>query len=340
METDPLISVPDIREKLDLTKEWEDLVTGLKEGSIRYMAKFITRVENLKEGWQGAMREIYPHTGKAKVIGITGSPGSGKSTLTDKIACSLMDRGYSVGVIAIDPSSSFSGGALLGDRLRMSRTNSMDGLFVRSMATRGVTGGLSQATSRTIQILDAFGKDFILVETVGVGQDEVEITKVVDLVLLLTIPGQGDLIQDLKAGVMEIADIFVVNKSDLSGADGVAMNITTMLSLNNSQQTWIPPVLRTVATKGDGIDELIQRALDFFNHENIIKKRRKNRVKEQIEDLVKNEFIISAAKIISSTSSFDNAVEKILAGKETPYSYACDVITGLFELNKKHGKPI
>jgi len=331
MEIDSWLTIPNLKEKFDLTEEWKDLIVGMKKGSIRSLARVITRVENREKGWLAAMKTIYPLCGKARVIGITGPPGSGKSTLTDKMAAHLIDRGYSVAIIAIDPSSSFSGGALLGDRLRMSKTNNLNGLFVRSMATRGATGGLSGATSKTIQILDAFGKDYILIETVGVGQDEIEVTKVADLVLLLAIPGQGDLIQDLKAGVMEIADIFIVNKADRDGADSVAMNIKTMLSMNSSQKKWVPPVLMTVATKGDGIAELIQTALDFYSNKDIIEKRRKFRIKKEIVDILKSELVISAEKFIDINNSFDHVVEQILSGKENPYSYAWNVIVGLFE---------
>ena len=209
-----------------------ELVSGALSGSVRALAKLITLVENEMPGAVEALQQLYPRTGHAYIVGITGPPGSGKSTLTDKITKELRKKGYTVGIVAVDPTSPFSGGALLGDRLRMQDITNDEGVFVRSMATRGTLGGLSKATADTVKILDAFGKDFILIETVGVGQDEVDIVKTADTTLLISVPGLGDEIQALKAGIMEIGDIFVVNKSDREGADRLVTELSLMLDLN------------------------------------------------------------------------------------------------------------
>ena len=193
----------------------------------------ITRIENRDSGWKDAMKSIYPDTGATLVFGITGAPGAGKSTLTSKIAQGLVTKGYQVGIIAVDPSSPFSGGALLGDRLRMQDIATIEGIFIRSMATRGTLGGLCQGARDVIRIMDAFGKDIVLIETVGVGQDEIEVVRAADVVLVVSVPGLGDGIQTLKAGIMEIADLFVVNKADREGADEVVSDIQAMLELSH-----------------------------------------------------------------------------------------------------------
>ncbi len=207
------------------------------------------------------MRDLMPHTGKAHVIGITGPPGSGKSTLTGRLAASFDDKGWDVAIVAVDPSSMRSGGALLGDRLRM-REYARDDIFVRSLASRGALGGLSQAARDVIRILDAFGKTLILLETVGAGQDEVDVADVADVVAVLCIPGQGDQIQALKAGTMEIGDVFVINKGDLDGADRVAADVVQALQLRSGDDGLKSVVMRTVALHGKGVEELAGVLID------------------------------------------------------------------------------
>ncbi|MCS6954373.1 MAG: methylmalonyl Co-A mutase-associated GTPase MeaB [Bryobacterales bacterium] len=235
-----------------------ELAERIRRGDVRALARAATAVENCTPEGRALLAELSPQAGTALVVGVTGPPGSGKSTLVDQMTRWLRQQSKTVGILTVDPSSPLSGGALLGDRIRMQRHHNDPGVFIRSMATRGSLGGLAQATADLATLLGAAGKDVVLIETVGVGQDEVEIARVADLVLLVLVPGLGDDIQAIKAGVMEIADIFVVNKADLPGAERVEAEIRSVLSLKDSPDSRRPPVLRTVATDGTGIEELIQ----------------------------------------------------------------------------------
>ena len=233
-----------------------DLLEPLRRGEHRALGRAISWMENGHPGARELMARIWPHLGRAAVIGITGSPGAGKSTLTDQVARALRAQGQKVGILAVDPTSPFSGGAILGDRIRMQRIAADPGIFIRSMATRGALGGLARATQDAIDLLDAAGFDTVLVETVGVGQDEVDVVACVQTCCVVLVPGMGDEIQAIKAGIMEVADLFVINKADREGADQVEREIEAMKSLAMSQG-WDPPVLRTVAQQGEGVSELL-----------------------------------------------------------------------------------
>jgi LAO/AO transport system kinase len=302
----------------------KDLVSEALSGSVRALAKLITMVENEMPGALEALQQLYPKTGHAYILGITGPPGSGKSTLTDKITKELRKKGYTVGIIAVDPTSPFSGGALLGDRLRMQDITNDEGVFVRSMATRGTLGGLSRATADTIKILDAFGKDFILIETVGVGQDEVDIVKTADTTLLISVPGLGDEIQALKAGIMEIGDVFAVNKADREGADRLVAELRLMLDLSPSLSPWRPPIIKTIATLGEGVAELTEKILE---HRNFLERgegllgKRNERAREEIIDLIEQEISHYVHKMLKYDMSFDEVIEQVVARKKDPYSY-------------------
>ncbi len=309
--------------------EWESLIEGVKNRDIRALAKMITRVENRDSGWMEAMRRIYPYTGKAHVIGITGSPGAGKSTLTNKITSDLVDRGYKVGIIAVDPSSPFSGGALLGDRLRMKDVSLLDGVFVRSMATRGALGGLNQAARDVVKIMDAFGKDFVIIETVGVGQDEVEIVKTADIVLVICVPGQGDAIQAIKAGVMEIADIYVVNKADREGADQVVSDIRAMLDLSTEENAPRPPIMKTIASTGEGVPQLVATVLDLLKKESQKRERQKLQVKEEILVILEQEVAKFLRQQFDKNGKLEKEVQEVVQGKRDPYSIVQEMITPL-----------
>ncbi len=237
------------------------LVEGVRRGDLRAAARLITQVENQQQDAIAALKALYPCTGRAYVIGITGPPGTGKSTLTDQITASLRRRQHRVGVIVVDPTSPFTGGAILADRVRMQRHALDEGVFIRSMATRGNLGGLSRATIDVIDVMDAMGKEFILVETVGAGQDEVDIVRTAHTTLVVAVPGLGDGMQAFKAGMMEIGDVFVVNKADRDGADQVVAELQTMLEQGNIDTDWHPPIVQTVATRGEGIDRLLEAIL-------------------------------------------------------------------------------
>ena len=239
------------------------LLKGVRRGEERAIARLLTLIENRSIDRQKILTELFPYTGHAHVIGVTGSPGAGKSTLVDCLARSFSKSGLRVGIIAIDPSSPFSGGAILGDRIRMMRAEESRSVFIRSMATRGALGGISHATFEAVQVLDAAGFDIILVETVGVGQAEIDIVRTAHTVLVTLVPGMGDSVQSIKAGILEIADLFVINKADRDGADILHRDLRTLLSLvDHIEGEWEPQILRTVASDESGIDELVKAIRD------------------------------------------------------------------------------
>lgn len=309
-----------------MTEAWDDLIAGVKHGSVRSVARMITAVENRNSGWMEAMKLIHLDRKAAGVIGITGPPGSGKSTLTDKITSELVQAGLSVGIIAVDPSSPYSGGALLGDRVRMKDVSILPGVFVRSMATRGALGGLTWAAHDVVKILGAFGKDIILIETVGVGQDEIEVVGTADLVILVCVPGQGDAIQAIKAGVMEIADLFVVNKADLHGADRVVADIEAMLDLCSSSNWPRPPVLKTTASQNTGIRELVAVANNMLVRGSENGSRRETRVKEELVKLLATEVARLVHEKWKRDGSMASAIEDVLNSKNDPYSIVQELL--------------
>ncbi|MCD6141014.1 MAG: methylmalonyl Co-A mutase-associated GTPase MeaB [Thermococcus sp.] len=304
-----------------------ELIERMLKGDKRATARLITLVENDEEKAREIVKKIYSNTGRAYIIGITGPPGSGKSTLVDKLIKKARDEGNIVGVIAIDPTSPFTGGALLGDRIRMQRHSTDPGVFIRSMATRGSLGGLAKATNDAIKILDAYGCDVIFVETVGVGQIEVDIVKTADTVVLVTVPGLGDDIQAIKAGLMEIADIFVVNKADKEGAEATMFELELMLDLEKDKwqkSGWRPPVVSTIAFTNKGVDELwgaINEHMEFLLNSGKIEEKRKFRVGEEIKAIVSSKI---ARKIGEKMGEDDIAVliEMIAKREIDPYSAA------------------
>src|SRR6202167_5303955 len=236
------------------------VVDRLRSGDARVLAQAISTVENRGAGWSDLLKALFPHTGRARVIGMTGPPGAGKSTLVDQLAKHYRKKGQTVGIIAVDPTSPYTGGAILGDRIRMQDHYSDPGIFIRSMATRGSLGGLARATADAATVLDASGRDLIMIETVGVGQDEVDIVRLADVTIVILVPGMGDDVQTIKAGIMEIADIFVINKSEREGAERVEREIRALQSLaaRKSDDHWTPPIVKTVASQGVGTEELAE----------------------------------------------------------------------------------
>ena len=302
------------------------LIDRARQGDERSLARLISHVEDRRPGWKDAMKTMYPQTGRACVIGITGSPGAGKSTLVGEIAKRLADDGCTIGIIAVDPSSPFSGGALLGDRIRMRDISTLKGIFIRSMATRGVLGGLCQAAKDVVRIMDFALKDVVLIETVGVGQDEIEVVSASDHVMLVTYPGGGDGIQAIKAGVMEIADLFVVNKSDRGGADETASEISAMLDLSTDAKEEIPPVIKTSAVTRDGLTELVTILLEYIHQKKAGLPIRKANVRQEILGILEREVTCLIRERIMGNGKLDADIERIMAGKSDPYSAADGII--------------
>jgi LAO/AO transport system kinase len=317
----------------------ENLVPEVLQGSIRAMAKLITLVENEDSRSLELLGAIYPHTGKAHVLGITGSPGTGKSTLTDKITAVLRQRNQTVGIIAVDPSSPFTGGALLGDRIRMQRAYGDPDVFIRSMATRGNLGGLARSTADVIKIMDAFGKDWIIVETVGVGQDEVDIAKSADTTVVVLAPGLGDTIQSMKAGVMEIADLYVINKADRSGADALLTEVRIRVEQDAQIKAtpWQTPVLKTVAVEDQGTESLVE-AVDhhrrFLEESGKLKKVRREKTRQETLSLLKEEISRNILEKILGNGRFDDLIDDIISNRKDPYTSVKEIVETLFSDDK------
>ena len=314
------------RRALDL----DALVARLAGRSPRALGQAISVVEDGGERQAELVRRVYADTGRARVVGVTGPPGAGKSTLVDRLAGALRARGATVGILCVDPTSPFSGGALLGDRIRMQGLATDPGVFIRSMATRGAMGGLARATRDAVDLLDAAGFDWVLVETVGVGQDEIDIVRTVDTVLVVAVPGLGDDIQAIKAGIMEIADVFVLNKADREGADRTFRDLALVLSLADgmTEESWLPPIVKTVAARGEGIEELlaaIDRHLDWMRARGALDARRRTQLKLRVETILKDRVLAAA----SSRAGLEAEVERGFARRLDPYRLADALFEGV-----------
>jgi LAO/AO transport system kinase len=300
----------------------ESLTNAILSGRYRALAQAISMVERDDPNVDRLLADIYPSTGKARIIGVTGSPGAGKSTLVAALAKHYRRQSKRIGIIAVDPTSPFTGGAILGDRIRMTELYTDRGVFIRSMATRGFLGGLAKATNDVVDILDASGFDVVLVETVGVGQDEVEVIRTVQTNMVVLVPGMGDDIQAIKAGIMEIGDVFVVNKADRPGADKTVTEVTMMMSLVEEHGDWIPPIVKTVASRSEGIDDLdaaIEKHYEYLKASGELDRRNRERVRIRIETLLKEKFM---ERIIATTADFNALLDDVLHKRNNPHDAA------------------
>lgn len=305
-------------------------IEQIRAGNPRALARAITAVENRDERAHELLKGVFEHSGNARILGVTGSPGAGKSTLVDALAREYRKQGKTIGIVAVDPTSPFSGGAILGDRIRMSSHHADPGIFIRSMATRGALGGLSHTTADIATILDASGRDLVMIETVGVGQDEIDIVRLADVTIVILVPGMGDDVQSIKAGIMEIADIFVINKADRDGADRVEREIRAMQSLAHPRSdNWTPPVVKTVASDGTGVPELA-KAIDgyekFLDSTELGRKRRMENWRNRLIAMLRDELL---ERVLRQQMTDDDATRyaaEVAEHKRDPYTLVDEII--------------
>jgi LAO/AO transport system kinase len=311
-----------------LNRDLQSQISRLRTGEPLALARAISAVENRAAGSSELLKALFPHTGKARIIGLTGAPGSGKSTLVDQLAKHYRRENQTVGIIAVDPTSPYTGGAILGDRIRMQDHYADPGIYIRSMATRGSLGGLARTTADVATVLDASGRDRILIETVGVGQDEVDIVRLADVTVVILVPGMGDDVQTIKAGIMEIADIFVINKSDREGAERVEREIRAMQSLDVRKDGWTPPIVKTVATQAVGTQELAAAITGYeayLKKENLAFKKNVENWQQRLIEMLRDA-MLEKARAQMDGGSVERYAAEIAEHKRDPYSLVEEIV--------------
>jgi len=303
-------------------RDIQALIGPLRAGDVRTLARVISVIENRATGWSDLLKALFPYTGRARVIGLTGAPGAGKSTLVDHLARFYRKQSHSVGIVAVDPTSPYTGGAILGDRIRMQEHFADPGIYIRSMATRGSLGGLARTTADVTTLLDASGRDIILIETVGVGQDEIDIVRLADITVVILVPGMGDDVQTIKAGIMEIADIFVINKSDRDGAERVEREIRALQSLALRHDGWTPPIVKAVASEGTGVSEVAAAIADYeeYLHEkNLAREKSVQNWQERLVEMLRDAMLEKARAQLGDGNLAKLAAE-VAEHKRDPYT--------------------
>jgi GTPase len=309
----------------------QTLLDQLRAGDPRSLSRVISTVENRSPGWSEMLKTLFPHTGKARVLGLTGPPGAGKSTLVDQLARYYRKQKKMVGIIAVDPTSPYTGGAILGDRIRMQDHFSDPGIYIRSMATRGSLGGLARTTADVAAVLDAAGRDLVMIETVGVGQDEVDVVRLADITIVILVPGMGDDVQTIKAGIMEIADIFVINKSDREGAERVEREIRALQSLAVRGDNWTPPIVKTVASEGAGVEELaaaITGYEGYLQQENLILRKKTQNWQDRLLEMLRDALLQRVEEQLGKDALAGYAAA-IAEHRRDPYELVEKIVGGL-----------
>jgi LAO/AO transport system kinase len=306
-------------------------VDRIRSGDVRALARAISAIEDARADSLALMKALFPFSGRARVIGLTGAPGAGKSTLVDQLAREYRKQGRTIGIVAVDPTSPYTGGAILGDRIRMQAHHADPGIYIRSMATRGFLGGLARATSDVATVLDASGKDLVLIETVGVGQDEVDIVRLADITVVILVPGMGDDVQTIKAGIMEIADIFVINKSDREGADRVEREIRAMQTLAIRRDKWTPTIVKTVAVEGKGVPELAAAIADyeqFLSQQDRLLKKKAGNWRERLIEMLREALVERLLSERLPEAEIGRLAVEIAEHRRDPYSLVEEIAGG------------